>query len=129
MRYPAPLPRPQAPSPSDEYEQDAYQPLKEGTISFWLRHPNPAWQVDGSGYDFGCCGDRNLWVSSAKLPDGNLAFCIAGVRDEPIIVTTAIFEPGEAGVMVAIAWDEGATTLYINGKPAARIPVGEAKDQ
>jgi len=97
--------------------------LKEGTVTFWLRHADSDWSTNDKHYDFGDMNAGGHSVIVYKTTDRRISLTISG----PLGRTFALNEPltpgNERGVFVALTWSPKEVILYLNGNPSALINV------
>src|SRR5262249_7324749 len=97
--------------------------LKEGTITFWIRHPDPDWSTNDKHYEFGTINANEHSVIAYKTTGRRISLTISG----PLGRTFALNEPltpgNERGVFVCLTWSPKEVILYLNGKSSAVINV------
>jgi hypothetical protein len=95
--------------------------FKEGTITFWLRHPDEDWSTNDKHYEFGTIRVNEHSIIAYKTADRRISLTISG----PLGRTFRFNEPAvpaEAkGLFVAVTWSPQELNLYLKGQPAASI--------
>ena len=86
----------------------------EGSITFWLNHPDADWQTNAKPYKFGPISSHGIEVTAFKNPDLTLAILISGPLSQTIMFRgpmPKVLRPD--GVFVAITWRHPVVTLYV----------------
>ncbi|QDV11234.1 hypothetical protein CA51_10950 [Rosistilla oblonga] len=86
----------------------------EGSITFWLDHPDADWQTNTRPYKFGPMSSHGIEVTAFKNPDFTVAILISGPLSQTIMFhgpMPKVLRPD--GVFVAITWRHPVVTLYV----------------
>jgi len=95
----------------------------EGTVSFWIKHQNPDWATNDSGYNFGPFAGMGIDVFAAKHPDKTLEVRVALSSKTVCAYSGPMPQASAKGVMVAVTWKRGGEIiLYLNGEEAHSAP-------
>jgi hypothetical protein len=95
---------------------------REGTIDFWINHPNIGWHNDADQYQFSQDQISGINVTVFKTPDCRISVTISG----PLGRTFLFNHPMPSvtlpkGLHLAITWTAQSVVLYLDGKPAITI--------
>lgn len=96
----------------------------EGTLSFWLKHNDPDWTTNATGYNFGVLGSGSVACRAVKHPDKALEIALTGPLRAMQTFKVLLPEAGPEEVLVAITWGDGEVKLHLNGEliQTAKVP-------
>jgi hypothetical protein len=100
----------------------------EGSITFWLYHPETDWQTNTKPYKFGPMSSHGIEVTAIKNPDFTLAILISGPLSKTIVFhgpMPKLLLPD--GVFVAITWSYPVVTLYVGPEKVGEIVLLETQ--
>jgi hypothetical protein len=96
---------------------------REGSVALWINSPNPGWDSDNNGYNFGpAVRAEGINLVVFKTPDRRISITISG----PLGRTFQFNQPmppaaRPEGVFVAVTWTVQSVVLYLNGAPAVTV--------
>lgn len=91
---------------------------KEGSITFWLTHEHKNWVTNNAGYNFGTFTESGISLQAIKHPDRTVEIVSTGPLASKLQFRCQIPPCDERGLFVAVTWNRGDVSLYLNGKPA-----------
>ena len=100
----------------------------EGSITFWLDHPETDWQTNTKPYQFGPMSSHGIEVTSFKNPDSTLAILISGPLSQTIMFHGPMPKILRSdGVFVAITWRHPVVTLYVGPEKVDELVLSETQ--
>jgi hypothetical protein len=97
--------------------------LKEGSITFWLRHADSDWSTNDKHYDFGNVIAGGHSVVAYKTTDLRISLTVSGPLGRTYALNQPLTPGNERGVFVALTWTPKEVILYLNSKLSVAINV------
>jgi hypothetical protein len=89
-----------------------------GIISAWLRSAAAGWANDDRGHDLGSAAVGDLIVKAVKEASGAVVIEVDGPLGRTFTFRRPLPPCDSRGLLVAVAWNQSAVHLYLNGKRA-----------
>jgi len=99
----------------------------EGSLGFWITHPDPNWWRDNRDIDFPEFGQTPIFIGVKKHSDGILKVNISGPFSQRFSFNAPCPEPKPGrGVFFGASWTGGVLTVFLNGKQVAEMRAKES---
>jgi hypothetical protein len=87
-----------------------------GIISAWLRGGVANWANDDRDHDLGSAAQGDLIVKAVKKASGTVVIEVDGPLNRAFTFQRPLPPCDSRGLLVAVAWNQSAVYLYLNGK-------------
>jgi hypothetical protein len=100
---------------------------QEGSIAFWMRHPDADWATNDQSYRFNPVEIGPVRAWALKRPDKMVEFHVSGPLKREIVLEGKMPPVDASGLHVVITWSEKQVQLYLNAKPHGIVKLPEPK--
>jgi len=95
----------------------------EGTVAFFLEHPDADWPTNTDTYNFPTFSRQGITVMAVKRADKTLKLGVAGPLGQSFHYEGAVPRIDEKGLHVEISWSQLQITIYLAGKLVEKFSV------